>query len=148
MLDKNKLIEIIQNMSEEDYAAFAASLSSNSVLDRYSETIFDPLYNNANYITEFLAGFGFNFKREGFKYIRTGIGIMLHEPEKVGQNITNLYYELAKRYGSSWSSIERGIRYSIQRRYDESYHAFDCFGHPWDFPKNKEFFTYAVEKLG
>ena len=147
MFDKYKLIDIIKSMSEEDYAAFAASLSSNTVLTRYSADLFDPLYENATYITDFLLKFGFNVQRDGFKYLRTSIGMMLHESEFIGDKLMSLYTELGKRYGVNWNAAERAMRYSIHRVYDDDYHRFDCLKHPWKYPTLGEFLSYSADQL-
>ena len=145
--NKLYLTDLIKSMSDEDYASFVDSLSNNPIISKYTGTQIDSLYSKSEKITAFLDSFGFNVNREGYQYMRTGIGILLYEPQVVGKKITTLYHELAKRYGSTYSGIERGIRYSLERRYEEDFHVFDCFGHAWDFPKNKEFFKYALEKL-
>ena len=145
--NKCKFIDFIKNMSDEDYGAFIASLANNSVLARYSEATFDPMYDNANYITDFLTNFGFCFGRDGFQYLRTSIGILLHEPEVTGNKLMNLYQEIAKRYGTTWSAAERGMRYSIRRVYEENYHSFDCFNHPWKIPTLGEFLRYSADHL-
>ena len=61
-------------------------------------------------IHNLLNQFGITANYRGFFYISYAVLLALREPERLTYVTKMLYPEVAKYYGTTWSSVERGIR--------------------------------------
>lgn len=65
-------------------------------------------------ITKLLHKIGIPSHIKGFTYLRTAICSTYYNPEYIGQITKQLYPEIAKKYKSSSSKVERAIRHAIE----------------------------------
>ena len=144
---KKALISAIAAMSPSDFSLLAKSVQNNPILLKYSNSQVAPLYDQDVDIRDFLFNLGFVPDTDGFKFLRTAVGILLYESEFTVQKITYVYDEVARRYSLSRSAIINSVRTAINNLYNKNYRAFSDFKSIWELPKPKEFFAYAVEKL-
>lgn len=104
-------------------------------------------------ITKMLHELGIPSHIKGYQYIREGITILYEEPRMIG-NITKLLYpELARRYNTTTSRVERAMRHAIEVGWIRSDWKMteDLFGQSVDFdrtkPTNSEFLVTLADKL-
>jgi len=50
----------------------------------------------------------------GYKYLKYGLELLMKEPERIQYVTKDLYPAIAKYYGTTWLSVEHGIRTAIQ----------------------------------
>ena len=104
-------------------------------------------------ITKILHSLGIPSHIKGYQYIREGIGIIFERPETIGGITKELYPELADKFNTTVSRVERAIRHAIE----VSWHRGDwdlmedIFGHSVDIdkakPTNSEFIVTIADKL-
>lgn len=80
------------------------------------------------YVTVVLRGLGVPARLSGYQYLREAI-IMLVNDMDIAHSITKvLYYDIAKRHGSSPNRIERAIRTAVNASWENGNPtAFDYF---------------------
>lgn len=75
----------------------------------------DFTYNNLQIsITKVLHELGIPSHIKGYQYIREAIGIIYERPEVIGGITKELYPELASKYDTTVSRVERAIRHAIE----------------------------------
>lgn len=90
---------------------------------------------------------------KGYQYIREGIGIIYKQEGRVGSITKDLYPELASRYNTTASRVERAIRHAIEVSWNRgSWDLMELiFGHSIDIdkakPTNGEFIVTIADKL-
>ena len=90
---------------------------------------------------------------KGFTYLRTAICSTYYNPEFIGQITKQLYPEIAKKYKSSSSKVERAIRHAIEVSWNRGNWDLmeEIFGHSVDIdrakPTNSEFIVTIADKL-
>ena len=65
-------------------------------------------------ITKILHELGIPSHIKGYQYIREGIGILYERPETIGGITKELYPELANKFDTTVSRVERAIRHAIE----------------------------------
>jgi len=104
-------------------------------------------------ITKILHELGIPSHIKGYQYIRDGIEIIYLRPETIGGITKELYPELASRYNTTVSRVERAIRHAIEVSWNRGDWALmeDIFGHSVDIdkakPTNSEFIVTIADKL-
>lgn len=90
---------------------------------------------------------------KGYQYIREGIIMLYDKPEMIGGITKELYPEIAKKYETTVSRVERAIRHAIEVSWNRGdWHLMEeIFGHSVDIdkakPTNSEFIVTVADKL-
>lgn len=113
------------------------------------------LYNNNLQIsiTKTLHELGVPSHIKGYQYIREGISLIYNDPGIVGGITKELYPEIAKKYHSTTSRVERAIRHAIEVSWNRANWDFmeEIFGYSVDIdkakPTNSEFIVTIADKL-
>ncbi len=110
--------------------------------------------NNLNIsITKILHELGIPSHIKGYQYIREGIGIIYERPETIGGITKELYPELANKFDTTVSRVERAIRHAIEVSWNRGDWNLmeEIFGHSVDIdkakPTNSEFIVTIADKL-
>lgn len=104
-------------------------------------------------ITKILHELGIPSHIKGYQYIREGIGIIYSRPKKIGGITKELYPELANRFETTSSRVERAIRHAIEVSWNRGNWDLmeEIFGHSVDIdkakPTNSEFIVTIADKL-
>ena len=104
-------------------------------------------------ITKVLHELGIPSHIKGYQYIREGIGIIYERPEVIGGITKELYPELAHKFDTTVSRVERAIRHAIEVSWNRGSWELmeDIFGHSVDIdkakPTNSEFIVTIADKL-
>lgn len=104
-------------------------------------------------ITKILHDLGIPSHIKGYQYIREGIGIIFDRPETIGGITKELYPELASKFDTTVSRVERAIRHAIEVSWNRGDWDLmeDIFGHSVDIdkakPTNSEFIVTIADKL-
>ena len=104
-------------------------------------------------ITKILHELGIPSHIKGYQYIREGIGIIFDHPETIGGITKELYPELATKYDTTVSRVERAIRHAIEVSWNRGSWDLmeEIFGHSVDIdkakPTNSEFIVTIADKL-
>ena len=104
-------------------------------------------------ITKILHELGIPSHIKGYQYIREGIGIVYNKPETVGGITKELYPELAAKFDTTVSRVERAIRHAIEVSWNRGSWDLmeEIFGHSVDIdrakPTNSEFIVTIADKL-
>lgn len=64
-------------------------------------------------IADLLYWLGISEKYIGFDYLSYAILLALHQPDRLCLATKWLYPDVAKRFRTSWQTVERGMRYAI-----------------------------------
>ena len=113
------------------------------------------LYNNNLQIsiTKTLHELGVPSHIKGYQYIREGISLIYNDPSIVGGITKELYPEIAKKFHSTTSRVERAIRHAIEVSWNRANWDFmeEIFGYSVDIdkakPTNSEFIVTIADKL-
>lgn len=90
---------------------------------------------------------------KGYQYIREGIMMLYERPEVIGGITKELYPEVASKYGTTVSRVERAIRHAIEVSWNRGNWQLmeDIFGYSVDIdkakPTNSEFIVTVADKL-
>ena len=104
-------------------------------------------------ITKLLHDLGVPSHIKGYQYIREGILLMYETPEIVGAITKELYPEIASKYDTTVSRVERAIRHAIEVSWSRGDVDLmeEVFGHSVDYdrakPTNSEFIVTLSDKL-
>ena len=104
-------------------------------------------------ITRILHELGIPSHIKGYQYIREGIGILYERPETIGGITKELYPELANKFDTTVSRVERAIRHAIEVSWNRGSWDLmeEIFGHSVDIdkakPTNSEFIVTIADKL-
>ena len=114
----------------------------------------DLFHNNLQIsITKTLHELGVPSHIKGYQYIREGITLVYKRPDIVGGITKELYPEIAKKYDSTVSRVERAIRHAIEVSWNRGNWDLmeEIFGHSVDIdkakPTNSEFIVTIADKL-
>lgn len=121
--------------------------------DKESKNI--NLYHNNLQIsvTKILHELGVPSHIKGYQYIREGISLIYNNPEMMGGITKELYPEIAMKYDTTVSRVERAIRHAIEVSWNRGDWELmeDIFGHSVDIdkakPTNSEFIVTVADKL-
>ncbi len=104
-------------------------------------------------ITTLLHSLGIPSHIKGYMYIRDGIDLMYNKPSMIGAITKELYPEIAEKYNTTTSRVERAIRHAIEVSWSRGDYDLmeDIFGHSVDYdrakPTNSEFIATLADKL-
>ena len=104
-------------------------------------------------ITKVLHELGIPSHIKGYQYIREGISILYERPETIGGITKELYPELARKFGTTVSRVERAIRHAIEVSWNRGNWNLmeEIFGCSVDIdkakPTNSEFIVTIADKL-
>ena len=104
-------------------------------------------------ITTILHELGVPSHIKGYQYIREGITLVYENPELVGGITKELYPEIARKYETTVSRVERAIRHAIEVSWNRGNWELmeEIFGHSVDIdkakPTNSEFIVTVADKL-
>lgn len=102
-------------------------------------------------ITRLIHSIGIPAHVRGYHFIREAIELCLEDPLLIGQVTKSLYPEIAKKYNSSGSKVERAIRHAIEIGWNRgSYEAVnEIFGNTISLtkakPTNSEFIAMLTD---
>ena len=122
--------------------------------NKYDNKSIDIYHNNLEIsITKILHELGVPSHIKGYQYIREGISIIYERPEVVGGITKELYPEIALKFDTTVSRVERAIRHAIEVSWNRGNWDLmeDIFGHSVDIdkakPTNSEFIVTVADKL-
>lgn len=104
-------------------------------------------------VTKILHELGVPSHIKGYQYIREGILLLYNNPDIVGGITKELYPEIASRFNTSVSRVERAIRHAIEVSWNRGNLDLmeEVFGHSVDYdkakPTNSEFIVTVADKL-
>ena len=104
-------------------------------------------------ITKILHELGIPSHIKGYQYIREGVEIIFEHPETIGGITKELYPELALKFDTTVSRVERAIRHAIEVSWNRGDWDLmeEIFGHSVDIdkakPTNSEFMVTIADKL-
>ena len=114
----------------------------------------DFYHNNLQIsITKVLHELGIPSHIKGYQYIREAVGIIFEHPETIGGITKELYPELASKFDTTVSRVERAIRHAIEVSWNRGNWNLmeEIFGHSVDIdkakPTNSEFIVTIADKL-
>ena len=114
------------------------------------------IHANANLeakITKMLHSLGIPSHIKGYQYIRESIMLIYDNPYIIGGITKELYPEVASRYKTTSSRVERAIRHAIEVSWNRGDYEYmeELFGHSVDYdrakPTNSEFIATVADKL-
>ena len=173
-LDKNNILkkiivltsykkeETIRKISEYGVSYFMLKPFEMNSLER---RILD-IYNNKEFgletskdgklqlsITKMLHALGMPSHIKGYEYIRESIYLMYSNPSLLGAITKELYPEIALKFATTPSRVERAIRHAIEVSWSRGDYELmeEIFGHSVDYdrakPTNSEFIATVSDKL-
>lgn len=104
-------------------------------------------------ITKMLHELGMPSHIKGYQYIREGISMIYTNPGLIGGITKELYPELATKFDTTVSRVERAIRHAIEVSWNRGNWDYmeEIFGHSVDIdkakPTNSEFIVTVADKL-
>ena len=114
----------------------------------------DLYHNNLEIsITRMLHELGMPAHIKGYQYIRDGIMMIYQNPEMIGGITKELYPDVASKYNTTVSRVERAIRHAIEVSWNRGNWDLmeEIFGHSVDIdkakPTNSEFIVTIADKL-
>lgn len=114
----------------------------------------DLHYNNLQIsITKILHELGIPSHIKGYQYIRDGVHMIFENPEMIGGITKELYPELASKFDTTVSRVERAIRHAIEVSWNRGNWDLmeEIFGNSVDIdrakPTNSEFIVTVADKL-
>ena len=120
----------------------------------YDNASIDIYHNNLQIsITKILHELGIPSHIKGYQYIREGISILYERPEVIGGITKELYPDIANKFDTTVSRVERAIRHAIEVSWNRGDWDLmeDIFGHSVDIdkakPTNSEFIVTVADKL-
>lgn len=104
-------------------------------------------------ISKILHDLGIPSHIKGYQFLRDAVGMIFEKPEMIGGITKELYPELAKKYETTVSRVERAIRHAVEISWNRG--DIDLmekiFGHSVDIdkskPTNSEFIVTIADKL-
>ena len=104
-------------------------------------------------ITKMLHELGIPSHIKGYQYLREAITVIFERPETIGGITKELYPELANKFDTTVSRVERAIRHAIEVSWNRGNIDLmeEIFGHSVDIdkakPTNSEFVVTLADKL-
>ena len=124
------------------------------VCNKKSGKSLDLHYNNLQIsITKILHELGIPSHIKGYQYIRDGVGLVFENPDIIGGITKELYPELATKFDTTVSRVERAIRHAIEVSWNRGNWDLmeEIFGNSVDIdrakPTNSEFIVTVADKL-
>ena len=154
--------EVIRNVSEYGVnyyilKPFELDDLENRILDvfkKLDKKSINLYHNNLEIsITRMLHELGMPSHIKGYQYIRDGIMMIYNNPEIIGGITKELYPDVASKYNTTVSRVERAIRHAIEVSWNRGNWDLmeEVFGHSVDIdkakPTNSEFIVTIADKL-
>ncbi len=104
-------------------------------------------------VTKILHELGMPSHIKGYQYIREGIMMIYNNPDIIGGITKELYPDVATKYDTTVSRVERAIRHAIEVSWNRGNWELmeEVFGHSIDIdkakPTNSEFIVTVADKL-
>ena len=124
------------------------------ILDTFTTSSINILSNNLQIsISKMLHELGMPSHIKGYQYIREAISMVYDNPDIVGGITKELYPELATKFDTTVSRVERAIRHAIEVSWNRGDWDLmeEIFGHSVDIdkakPTNSEFIVTVADKL-
>ncbi len=121
---------------------------------KYGSSSIDIYHNNLQIsITKTLHELGVPSHIKGYQYIREGIALIYENPNMIGGITKELYPEIAKKFETTVSRVERAIRHAIEVSWNRGNWQLmeDIFGHSVDIdkakPTNSEFIVTVADQI-
>lgn len=125
-----------------------------SVFDTQESKTINLYHSNLQIsITKMLHELGMPSHIKGYQYIREGITMIYNDPNIIGGITKELYPELASKFDTTVSRVERAIRHAIEVSWNRGNWDYmeELFGHSVDIdkakPTNSEFIVNVADKL-
>lgn len=122
--------------------------------NKYNTKSIDVYHNSLQIsVTKILHELGIPSHIKGYQYIREGILILYERPEVVGGITKELYPDIASKFNTTVSRVERAIRHAIEVSWNRGNWDLmeEIFGHSVDIdkakPTNSEFIVTVADKL-
>jgi len=120
----------------------------------YDNKTVDIYHNNLQIsVTKILHELGVPSHIKGYQYIREGIMILYEKPNVIGAITKELYPDIASKFDTTVSRVERAIRHAIEVSWNRGNWDLmeEIFGHSVDIdkakPTNSEFIVTVADKL-
>ena len=154
--------EVIRNVSEYGVnyyilKPFELDDLENRILDvfkKLDKKSINLYHNNLEIsITRMLHELGMPSHIKGYQYIRDGIMMIYNNPDIIGGITKELYPDVASKYNTTVSRVERAIRHAIEVSWNRGNWDLmeEVFGHSVDIdkakPTNSEFIVTIADKL-
>ena len=154
--------EVIREVSEYDVSYFVLKPFD---LDDLEKKIYDVFkrkneksidFYNSNLqisISKLLHDLGIPFHIKGYQFLRDAVNMIFENPEMIGGITKELYPELASKYNTTVSRVERSIRHAVEVSWNRGDIKLmeNIFGHSVDIdrakPTNSEFIVTVADKL-
>lgn len=118
------------------------------------EKMLDDLTSNIQLaITKLLHSLGVPSHIKGYQYIRESVYMMYNNPDMIGAITKEIYPEIADKFDTTASRVERAIRHAIEVSWNRGDYDLmeEIFGHSVDYdrakPTNSEFIATLADKL-
>lgn len=139
--EKNILLEAMNALEQEESIDGEKTLSE------------APSVAITKIVTKYLMKLGVPAHIKGYAYLRTAVEMTVADPSLLEAVTKCLYPEIAKKYGSSSSKVERAIRHAIEvsaSKEENSELKKEIFG--WDYsegpkPTNSHFIAALAEHI-
>lgn len=122
--------------------------------DKESSKVINLLHSNLQIsVTKLLHDLGVPSHIKGYQYIREGIIMLYENPNMIGGITKELYPEIASKFDTTVSRVERAIRHAIEVSWNRGDWKLmeEIFGHSVDIdkakPTNSEFIVTISDKL-
>ena len=154
--------DMIRRVSEFGVNYFILKPFELSLLQKRIEECVDINYDNSSNIknnsldisiTKLLHDLGMPSHIKGYLYVREGIKVIYERPELIGGITKELYPDIADKFNTTVSRVERAIRHAIEVSWNRGDWDLmeDIFGHSVDIdkakPTNSEFIVTVADKL-
>ena len=154
--------EVIRNVSEYGVnyyilKPFDLEDLENRILDVFKQLdkkSINLIRNNLEIsVTRMLHELGMPAHIKGYQYVRDGIVMIYNNPDIVGGITKELYPDVASKYNTTVSRVERAIRHAIEVSWNRGNWDLmeEIFGHSVDIdkakPTNSEFIVTIADKL-
>lgn len=124
------------------------------VVNEERENVSDKVENNIQMaISKLLHSLGVPSHIKGYQYIRESIYMMYTSKEMIGGITKEIYPEIASRFDTTASRVERAIRHAIEVSWSRGDYELmeEIFGHSVDYdrakPTNSEFIATLADRL-
>lgn len=148
--EMNKIIEIIRDV-HANFSYSPASESTNSIFGAINQMT--DSFDLETEITHVLHEVGVPAHIKGYLYLRESIDMIYHEIELLGSITKTLYPDVAKKYKTTSSRVERAIRHAIEVAWNRGNESAinNIFGYTVNVdkskPTNSEFIAMIADRL-
>ncbi|MCI8383872.1 MAG: sporulation transcription factor Spo0A [Clostridia bacterium] len=150
-----RLEELLEATAEEEATVEEEATAEEEVTEEEEATVEEEATEEELIytITSYLRKWGISAHIKGYHYIREAVMLCLKEPDYLGSITKWLYPEIAQRYDTTPSRVERAIRHAIERAWnvgniEELNEVFQYTIEPnKGKPTNAQFISVLVEEI-